>query len=409
MRILVLSQYYPPEIGATQTRVHTLARNLAQRGHEVDVLCEVPNHPQGIVHDGFRRPVVRRTLDGVRVRYLWVKTNPVKTTRSRLEFYGSYAAMATLAGAACRRPDVVFASSPPLPVAAAAATVAGRHRVPWVFDVRDLWPEAAAAMGELSNPRLLRLMERLANGLYENAAAITAVTEPFRGSIADRVSRPEKVSLLPNGTTRFWVDGAGLEVDRGSINLPHDRFVWTYAGNVGAAQGLETAVSAAGLLANEGFQLLILGDGPAKAGLEAQAQAMPNAAVDFRPQVEPAEALRHLRGSDALLVPLAPDPALSAFVPSKLFDCCAAGRPVIVAAAGEPTRLAGASGAALPVAPGDPHALAAALRRLRDDPELRAALVVEGKRFGREHVRDAHAAQLERVLEGAMTSGAGSG
>ena len=178
MRVLIFTQYFTPEIGATQTRLHTFAAGLAERGHEVEVICEAPNHPQGVVRPGYGGKLVdRRRLDGFRVSYVWVSTHPVKTTRNRLAFYGSYTAGAALVGSAMRRPNVIFASSPPLPVGVAAAAAAIRHRVPWVLDVRDLWPEAAVALGELSNPRLLRLAEHLERWLYRRAAAVTAVTQ----------------------------------------------------------------------------------------------------------------------------------------------------------------------------------------------------------------------------------------
>jgi putative colanic acid biosynthesis glycosyltransferase WcaI len=120
--------------------------------------------------------------------------------------------------------------------------------------------------------------------------------------------------------------------------------------------------------------------------------------VIFRGQVAPEEAVRHVRASDALLVPLSGHPILRTFVPSKLFDCCAAGRPVIVAAAGEPARLAEAAGAAIAVPPEHPEQLAAALRRLRGDPELRERLAAAGRAFGASNRRERGIDRLEAVL-----------
>lgn len=409
MKVLIFTQFFPPEIGATQTRLNSIAAGLAQRAHEVTVICEVPNHPQGVVHPDYSgRPVVRRRREGFRVLHVWVRTTPNKTRRSRLEFYGSYAAMATLAGCMQRKPDVILASSPPLPVAAAAATVAARHRVPWVFDVRDLWPEAAVALGELSEGRALDAADRLARRLYESAAAVTAVTEPFCHAIAGKVTRPEKVTHVPNGTTRFWIDAEGIEADRSSLDLPEDEFVWTFAGNVGAAQGLEAAVDAAAALADEGFHLVVLGDGPAKEELEARACKHGPGLVDFRPQVAPEVARRYLQASDALLVPLAADPELSTFVPSKLYDYCGVGRPVIVAAAGEPTRLSETAGAALTVPPGSADALVAALRRLRAEPELAARLARDGQAFAARNLREGHVGRLTDLLVAVADSGRGA-
>ena len=399
MRILILTQYFTPEVGATSTRVHSFAAGLAERGHHVDVVCEIPNHPQGVVRDGYRgRPVRRQRLDGFHGHWVWVRTRPEKTRRDRLLFYGSYLASATAWGSLLPRPDIVLASSPPLPVALAGALLARRHRVPFVMDVRDLWPAAAVAVGELGDPRALRVAERLERFLYREAAAITTVTEPFVSHIARVAGDPAKVALIPNGTTRFWLDAAAREPDRGALGLPGDEFVWTYAGNVGLAQGLDSAIEAAGML-GPGFRLVILGDGAQRSALERQAAEVANGNVEFRGQVPEDRAADVLRASDALFVSLAPDPVLHSFVPSKLFDFCAVGRPVIVAADGEPHRMAAESGAARPVAAGDPHSLAVAVRDLERSPDDRIRFAHNGRCFASQRLRESQFDRLERVVE----------
>ena len=231
MRILLFSQYFVPEVTAASARMGSLVRHLAGSGHDVEVICEVPNHPAGIVEDGYgRRPIERRELEGAKVRYVWVRTSPVKTRRSRLLFYGSYAAMATVAGLATRRPDVVFVSSPPLPAAAAAMTVARARRVPWVMDVRDPWPEAAVALGELTDSRLIRAFERLERRLYNSASAVVTVTEPVRAEVAAKTEDPGKVVMVPNGTTDEWLAAGERDEDRGDLGTGRP-LVLTYAGN----------------------------------------------------------------------------------------------------------------------------------------------------------------------------------
>jgi glycosyltransferase involved in cell wall biosynthesis len=395
VRVLVLSQYFPPEIGATQARVGAIAARFVQRGHQVEVICEVPNHPQGIVHNGFKgRLIVRRRIDGYAVTHIWVRTAPKKTVLNRLAFYASYAAGASIVGSVAERPDLVIASSPPLPVAAAGAVVAWRHRVPWIMDVRDLWPEAAVAMGELSHPMTLRLARRLEAGLYRSASAITVVTSPFRRAISRQLAYPPKVALIPNGTTEFWLDGHTIEGDRVALDLPSDAFIWAFAGNLGEAQGLETAIEASAVLGH-GCILLIVGDGPARAKLEAHAERLA-ANVLFRDQVQPSTARSYLRAADALLVSLSADPVFESFIPSKLYDFCAVGRPVIVAAAGEPQRLAARAQACLTVQPGDAPGLARAVGQLRADPELRTVLASRGRDFARANLRDQH---LDRFVD----------
>lgn len=399
MRILLLSQYFAPEVTAASVRLAPLAEGLAARGHDVDVICEVPNHPEGVVRDGYRRRLlVRREMNGFSARHVWVRASPVKTQRSRVLFYGSYALTGTLAGIASHRPDVVLASSPPLPGAAAAAVLAALRRVPWVMDVRDPWPEAAVALGELSNERVVAVLERLERRLYASASAIVTVTEPFRSDIAAKVAEPDKVTVIPNGTTDAWLQAGERDERRAALGMPEDRFVLTYAGNVGLAQDIETVVDAAARL-DDGFQVQIVGSGPRLDSVRERAASLPPGRVSFRGVVPPEMAARLLRGSDASIVPLAGSPELVKFVPSKLFDCCAVGRPTIVSAAGEAARLASASSAAVCIPPEDPAALAEAIRSLRDDPVLRARLSENGRSFAAQHRREDGIDRLERLLE----------
>jgi len=407
VRVLVLTQYFTPEVTAASARLQPLAEGLARRGHEVEVICEAPNHPVGTIDEAYRgRPLRRRRLDGFSARYVWVRASPVKTQRSRMLFYGSYALMATMVGVASRRPDVVLVSSPPLPAAAAAMAVAKLRRVPWVMDVRDPWPEAAVALGELTAPRAIAALERIERRLYASAAGIVTVTEPFRADIAAKLSDPGKIAVIPNGTTDAWLAAGEATVDRAELEMPADRFVLTYAGNVGIAQGVEAIVEAAARL-DDGFQVQIVGTGPRLERARELAAALPPGRVVFRGLVEPALAARYLRASDASLVPLGGAPELTKFVPSKLFDCCAVGRPVIVSAAGEPTRLASEAEAALCIPPEDPAALADAVRRLREDGALRERLSQRGREFAARNRREDGIERFERVLA-AAAGGAGA-
>lgn len=398
MRILLLSQYFAPEITAARARVEAFASGLAERGHEVEVICEVPNHPAGIVHEGYGgRFRDGRDHDGYRVTYVWVRTHPVKTTKSRLLLYGTYAASATIAGGLARRPDAVVATSPPLPTGAAAAMVAARHRVPWILDVRDLWPEAAVVLGELRGERAIAAAERLERRLYRSAAAIVTVTEPFRAAIAAHVPG-KRIEVIPNGTTRAWMD-AGADPDpQAAASDPSRAFTWMYAGNHGIAQGLEHAVEAQRLL-GDGFRLVLLGDGPQRAALREQAADLPPGAVEFREAVQPQEAAIQMREADALLVSLAPTPELAKFVPSKLFDSWALGRPVVLAAGAESARLASEGPSAAIVEPGDPQALAEAVRELRDHPRGAAEMALRARRLVADrYLRERGAERLEALL-----------
>ena len=400
MRILLISQYFTPEITAAPLRLRPFAAGLAALGHQVEVICEVPSHPQGVIYEGFSsRPVQRRSLDGCSVTHVWAWPARSKSALSRLAAYGSYAAAATLAGLLAERPDVILASSPPLSVGVVGSLLSRRHGVPWVLDVRDLWPQVAGELGKVSSSRALAAATALEHRLYRSAAAITTTTEPFRAHIG-RYTETSKVTVIPNGTTRDWMAMGELEIDPASVGLDPQRFVWTYAGNVGLSQGLEVAVEAARRL-GPSFQLLILGDGASRPGLRREAAAAPAGSVAFRDPLPPSEASRLMRASDALLVSLADKPALGKTVPVKLYDSAALGRPIVVAAPGEPRRISEQTGAALTVPPGDPEALADAVRRLNEDEGLRRRLSGAARQFAAAHLREDGVRRLEAVLAAA--------
>jgi glycosyltransferase involved in cell wall biosynthesis len=399
MRVLIASQYFPPEIHGPSARLQAFAGGLAARGHQVEVVCEVPSHPGGVVAPGYGGHFVdRRRLDGFDVNYVWVRATPSKAARDRVLNYASYALTATLVGAARRRPDVVLASSPPLPVGSVGAALALRYRVPWVLDVRDLWPDAAVAVGELEEGRLYRMAARIERRLYRSAAAITATTEDFVREIEGR-GGAGKVTLVRNGTSELFLDAGLEEPDASLVGDGDTPFTWTYAGNLGLAQGLETAIEAAAKL-GDGYRLVLIGQGPRRAELLRMAEALPPGTVEIRDPIPPERAARLLRASGALLVSLAP--GFEGFVPSKLFECCAIARPVILAAAGEAASLATEAEAALCVPPGDADALARAVRTVGEDAALRDELVARGRSFAEQNSRDAGVVELERVLAGVV-------
>src|SRR5262245_37833534 len=150
VHILFVTQFFTPEVGATQTRIHEFARACARAGHRVTVLTELPNHPRGMILPAYQgRILTREKLDGITVLRVWVWTAPIKTFWSRLAFYGTFFALATVRGLVIRGPvDVVFATSPPLPVGLIGWVLARSRRARSVPDIRDLWPAAARAPGE---------------------------------------------------------------------------------------------------------------------------------------------------------------------------------------------------------------------------------------------------------------------
>jgi glycosyltransferase involved in cell wall biosynthesis len=395
MRVLILTQHFAPEVTAGRFRVEAFAVGIRERGHDVRVICPVPNHPRGVVAAGYgHRLVDRRRVEGFDVSYVRVAASPEKTFRTRLSYYGSYAAMAAALGVAERRQDVVLASSPPLTVTAAGSLLATRHRAPLVLDIRDLWPDSALDLGELRPGRVVAAMRRLERHAYAKAAAIVTANDAFRERIELRSPAGRRVEVVPNGTTREWIEIGRSEVARAAVGLPEGEFVWAYAGNIGLAHGLEVAADAAERL-GDGYRLLVIGEGPRRAELARRAAYHDPPRIELRGLMPPTEAARHLRAADVLLVSERQTETVSA----KLYDVCAVGRPVVAACRGELRRVIEREEIALAVPHGDPEAMAAAVRQLRSDPELGARLTARARDFAQAHLRERQAERVADLVE----------
>jgi colanic acid biosynthesis glycosyl transferase WcaI len=410
MRILYLSQYFPPEAGATQTRAYEMARNLLRLGHAVTMIAEVPNHPSGIIPPAYRGKLVERSqLEGIEVIRVWVKASPIKSFRNRMLFYLSYMAGASLAGLllAHGRYDLIYASSPPLFVGAAALALSALRRIPMLFEVRDLWPESAVALGELSNPRAVAWATRLEEACYRRARVIIVVTEGIRQRLLQRGLVGDKVHLIPNGANvdLFHFDPGARRRVRQELSLG-EKFVAIYAGIHGVAQGLETMVEAARRLqADSQIHFLLVGDGPKKAELVELVRQYKLANVTLLDE-QPRPAIPALlSAADAAVIPLRKLEIFKGALPSKMFDSWACERPVLLSVDGEARQVMEAARGGVFVEPEDPQALAQAILELRRQPELRQQMGNRGRSFTERHYsRRAQAEQLAGIMQAVLKS-----
>jgi colanic acid biosynthesis glycosyl transferase WcaI len=403
MRILIFTQYYPPEVGATQTRLDHFAHFLAARGHDVTVIAEVPNHPTGVVLDGYRgKFVIRSVEDGVDTRRVWVFTSPRKSSWRRIAFYLSYAATATAVGVITirRRPDVVFGSSPPLPVLLPAYAVSLVRRCPLVVDIRDIWPAVGVALGEIRGALPVSAAQHLERFLYRRSAAITCVTRGFVRHVEDSGINPDRIHHLPNGTLPDVFDPTRRDDDiRRSLGLD-GKLVVGYIGLHGIAQGLTAVIDAAdGLRDRPDIHFFMVGEGPVKADLVDEACRRGLVNITFHPEVPQRDVAPYINTCDVMVVPLRKLDILDTFVPSKLFDYLCCQRPVVLMVDGEARELLEESGGGVFVPPEDGAALADQLRQLAAERSQLPEMGRRGQAWVLEHfVRDTQAASLETLL-----------
>lgn len=377
MKILIFSQYYFPETGATSNRAYALAKVFLDEGHEVRVIAEKPNHPEGVFHPGYERGFfIDGEWGGVPVTWCWVYTRPVKGFLGRILFYLSYMVTAVLAVFRLKgKYDIVLATSPPLFVGVSGWAAARIKRARFVFDVRDLWPEVAVKMGELNNPKAIKVAESVERFLYRKADLITPVTESFLESIVAKGIPKERMVVVTNGTDPdIFLSEHTPDLLRSRLDLP-EGFIVSFIGNLGLAQGLLHIIEAAEAMEASGqhdVKFLFVGDGPRKAAVLEAAQKAGLTNIIFRERVTLPEAVEYMIASDALLVPLANDPIYAKFIPSKLFDSMAVARPVLLSVDGEARAILDQAQAGIWYPAEDAAGLVDAIETLRNHQDLEA-------------------------------------
>jgi glycosyltransferase involved in cell wall biosynthesis len=376
--VVLLTHYFPPEVGAPQTRISALAEGLSERGFSVAVHTCPPHYPDGVIQAPYGNRIwSEERLGGVRVVRSAVAPAANRGFLRRLVDHASFACSAVSLAHRLRPADVVVVESPPLFLAAAGVIYARRLRAPPVLNVADLWPDSAVELGALTNRpaiRAARVLERLA---YRNAAAITAPTEGIVETLEARPESGGKVTrMLP------FVDTARFDVGRVSRQGGPLRVL--YAGTTGMAQGLDVLLEAARIAGPETVQVRVAGGGAEQAALRARAAGIPNVEMlGVRPSAE----IPGLYGdADAAVVLLRDVPLFRGALPTKMFEAMAAGRPLVLAAAGEPARLVAGAGSGVVVRPDDPRQLAGAFLRLAtSDPPALREMGEAGRRTAAEH------------------------
>lgn len=405
MRILLLTQYYPPETCAAPIRAYHFATNLVRSGHRVTVVTGMPNHPSGVKPREYRgRLAMRELRDGVRVVRCYLYSTPRKTFATRMLNQLSFMVTSFFGGLAAGRCDVVLVTSPPLFLGITGWLLALLRGVPYVIDVRDYWPHAAVTLGELSSRRVIALAEKLELFLYRRAAAVVAVTPGVVPLMVKRGIREDRIALITNGadTDCFRPDGSAGVPGGAEKKAPNGLVTVLYSGTHGLVHGMDVVLDAADALRERSdVRLVLIGDGVAKERLVREARRRGLANVEFRPAQEPRELALAIGAADVCIATTLEQGARPGMgIPVKMFDYMACGRPVVAAVGGDARALVERSGAGIVVPPGDGPALAAAVTSLIDDRDLRETLGRKGSEFvAREYSRRLLADRMRRVLE----------
>jgi glycosyltransferase involved in cell wall biosynthesis len=404
MRILYFHQYFATHESATATRSFELAKRFVQRGHQVTMVSSIAQLPRnGGPGSGRSRLIVRDRLDGIDLLLLNVPYSNYFSYPLRFAAFALFTAAASLAGPLLPRPDVVFASSTPLTIGIPGLLTARFRGAPFVFELRDLWPEVPIAIGALRSRPLIVAAQWLESLLYRGAARIVVLSEASRDALLARGVPPDKLVFVPNACDLELFSPEKVDRDFRPRHGLVGKFVALYAGAMGRANGLGQLLDAATALHDAGrddVALVAIGDGGRRPYLEARARELGLDNLLILPPIPKQRLAGVVGAADVTLTLFASDPMFETNSPNKFFDSLAAGRPVVVNLDGWLHRVVDDARAGVYVPAGDGAALAAALAALADEPALVARMATNARRLAeREFDRDVMADRLCAALE----------
>jgi len=408
MRILFLTDNFPPETNAPATRTFEHTRRWVRAGMNVTVVTTAPNFPAGKLFSGYRNRLFQRErIDGVETIRVWTYITANEGFMRRTLDYMSFMVSGFLVSLFLRRPDVIISTSPQFFTACAAYVLSIFKRRPFVFELRDLWPDSIIAVEAMQDSAAIRALKRLEYFLYRKATRIVSVTNSFKSVLAGNGIPAEKIAVVRNGADLVGFTPGTKPEDLVRRHRLEGKFVAAYIGTIGMAHGLGTVLDAAEKMrANERVVFVVVGDGAERTMLEDQARRRSLANVRFVGPVGKDEVVRYWRLADAALVLLRDRPVFRHVLPSKIFEAMATARPIILGVLGESADLLLAAQAGVVFPPENAVALAEAVTALAGTPERAAEMGWRGRRFVEAELdRDKLAAAMLEELRAVVARG----
>jgi len=364
MRIILLSQWYTPE---PNSKTHELAKELFNKGHQVTSLTGYPNYPQGHIYPGYKQKLWEREVkDGVQVIRVPLFPDHSYSKLKRALNYLSFAISASFLGPfLCGPADIMWVYHPPLTVGIPAWWIALLRKTPFVYEIHDLWPETLTATGFMPNRFVESIISRLAHFIYKRAAAITVSSPGFKRNLVKKGVPSDKIHITPDWADEDIYRPVPRDNKLAEEHGLTDRFNIMFAGNMGAAQGLQNVIEAADLLSDvPKVQFVFIGDGVDQDSLRKMAQKRKLDNVCFLGRLPEVEMPNFFALADVLLVHLIMDPLFEITIPSKTLAYLASGRPILGVISGDGANLIREANAGVICKQEDPFALAQAIRDL---------------------------------------------
>lgn len=383
MKILIISHYFPPEIGAPSARLFEMARYWVAEGHEVTVLTAFPNHPTGIIPEGYRgKKSMIEHMEGIKVIRSYVYATPnegfVKKTLGHISFMFSSVFQSFFKAG---KPDVVIVSSPTFFSMFSASFYSVFKRAKLVLDIRDLWPAAIVELGVLKNKFVIGILEFFEKSFYKQASKIVVVTNSFKDNLVERGFPQDKIKVITNGVDdNLFNFNQKARIDlREKLGIGPSEFVGLYIGAHGLSQSLHILLDVAADLPN--IKFLFVGEGAEKKKL-LQIKSDKNLNNVLFVEGQPKHIISDYYSlSDVCFVPLRDVELFKTFIPSKMFEIMSNSRPIIASLEGESAGILKKSNSAIITKPENVEEIKKAILFLSDNPEIINAYGENGREF----------------------------
>jgi glycosyltransferase involved in cell wall biosynthesis len=336
MKILFLTDNFPPEVNAPATRTYEHCIEWKNKGADITVITCNPNFPQGVLYEGYQNKLVKKEIiDGIRVIRVWSYIAPNKRFLRRVLDYLSYAFMAFWIGLFVKT-DIIIATSPQFFTAVTGRFLALLKQKPWIMEVRDLWPESINAVDAIEAPFIIKQLEKLELYLYRSATKIVVVTDAFKSNMVSRGIVPDKIHVIKNGVklSQFYpLDHKDEQLVK-QLNIK-DKIVVGYIGTHGMAHRLSFILQCAKDVNSNQVHFLFIGDGAEKKKLLALKEQEKLTNVTFLPPVSKNEISSYIGVTDIALVCLLKSDTFKTVIPSKIFENAAMKKPILLGVEGE--------------------------------------------------------------------------
>ena len=399
MKLLFLSDNFPPESNAPASRTYEHCKEWVEAGIDVTVITCNPNFPFGKTYDGYKNKLYQtEEVDGIKIIRVWSYMSENKGAIKRILDYSSYAVMAFFAGLFVRT-DLIVATSPQLFTALGGCALAKVKRKPWIFELRDLWPEGIKDTGAIKNTKILNFLTKMELCLYRKSTHVVTVSKGLKENLSSRGILPSKIDIVTNGANlELFEAREKSETILNELRL-QNKFIFGYIGTHGLAHGLEFIINCIKEIDDKRMHFLFIGTGAKKEAVVSLANQLGLKNVTFLDPVSKSEVVDYISVIDVALVPLTKTDIHASLIPSKIFESASMRKPILLGVEGESKQIIETYNAGIAFEPENKEAFLAGVDKLAHDTVLYTELQKGCDALADAFSRKALSSKMLKVLE----------